>query len=290
MDQKANDISLSGVYNIDSSHKTSVSSIGEESPANHETHREIRGSGVGALILKPLDTAIEDGDHIYAVIKGSVINQDDRTTGITAPSLLAQGENSKEIQKVALRTLTDSTVHSRSRNEATQQSRAASPTEGDRLQVSAAPLLSGMPFSQAKAIALESEKLVVQETQATAFPRLEEELARTLAQVLYMEESEVNLEKPFIDMGLDSILCVEWIKSINQQYAIHLKATIVYDYPTIRKLASFLQKDLLMCGGTIHQTPVQSRSQLSLDEVLQQVQQRNLDPQKAEQLLRQLSL
>jgi len=224
------------------------------------------------------------------VIKGSVINQDDRTTGITAPSLLAQGENSKEIQKVALRTLTDSTVHSRSRNEATQQSRAASPTEGDRLQVSAAPLLSGMPFSQAKAIALESEKLVVQETQATAFPRLEEELARTLAQVLYMEESEVNLEKPFIDMGLDSILCVEWIKSINQQYAIHLKATIVYDYPTIRKLASFLQKDLLMCGGTIHQTPVQSRSQLSLDEVLQQVQQRNLDPQKAEQLLRQLSL
>jgi polyketide synthase PksN len=135
-----------------------------------------------------------------------------------------------------------------------------------------------------------SEKLVVQETQAMALPRLEQELARTLAQVLYMEESEVKVEKPFKDMGLDSILSVEWIKSINQQYASNLPASRIYDYPTIRQLASFLQKDLLMRGGAIHQTPAQSLSLLSLDEVLQQVQQRNLDPQKAEQLLRQLSL
>ena len=231
MDQKANDISLSGVSSIDSSHKTSVSNIGEESPANQETHGEI--------------------------------------------------------QKVALRTLTDSTMHSRSSNEATQQSRAASPTEVDLPQVSTAPLLSSMPFSQAKAIELESEKPMAQETQATAFPHLEEELARILAQTLYMEESEVDIEKPFKDMGMDSIIAVELTQSINKQYAINLKATSVYDYPTIRQLASFLQKDLLMRGGAIQQTPAESPSPLSLDEVLQQVQQRNLDPQEAEQLLRQ---
>ncbi len=48
------------------------------------------GEGVGALVLKPLDAALRDGDHIHGVIKGSAINQDGRTNGITAPSGAAQ--------------------------------------------------------------------------------------------------------------------------------------------------------------------------------------------------------
>jgi acyl transferase domain-containing protein len=50
------------------------------------------GEGVGALVLKPLADALSDGDHIYGVIKGSAINQDGKTNGITAPSGLAQTE------------------------------------------------------------------------------------------------------------------------------------------------------------------------------------------------------
>ncbi len=50
------------------------------------------GEGVGALVLKHLESAIEDGDHIYGIIKGSSINQDGRTKGITAPSMLSQKE------------------------------------------------------------------------------------------------------------------------------------------------------------------------------------------------------
>ncbi|WP_273323947.1 SDR family NAD(P)-dependent oxidoreductase, partial [Vallitalea guaymasensis] len=48
------------------------------------------GEGVGALILKPLEKAMNDGDNIYGVIKGSAVNQDGRTKGITAPSMLSQ--------------------------------------------------------------------------------------------------------------------------------------------------------------------------------------------------------
>lgn len=48
------------------------------------------GDGVIALLLKPLSRAQEDGDHIYAVIKGSAINQDGSSVGITAPNALAQ--------------------------------------------------------------------------------------------------------------------------------------------------------------------------------------------------------
>lgn len=48
------------------------------------------GEGIGAILLKPLDDAIKDRDHIYAVIKGSAINQDGKSIGITAPNVNAQ--------------------------------------------------------------------------------------------------------------------------------------------------------------------------------------------------------
>ncbi|MCY9060206.1 SDR family NAD(P)-dependent oxidoreductase, partial [Bacillus inaquosorum] len=50
----------------------------------------VPGEAVGAVVLKRLDDAIRDGDHIYGVIQGSGINQDGTTNGITAPSLRSQ--------------------------------------------------------------------------------------------------------------------------------------------------------------------------------------------------------
>lgn len=46
--------------------------------------------GVGALLVKPLKNAIEDRDSIYAVIKGSAVNNDGSSNGITAPNAQAQ--------------------------------------------------------------------------------------------------------------------------------------------------------------------------------------------------------
>ncbi|MEX3556184.1 MAG: type I polyketide synthase, partial [Burkholderia gladioli] len=51
----------------------------------------VDGEGVGAVLLKPLPRAIEDGDAIYGVIKGSALNAGGRTHGYTVPSPLAQG-------------------------------------------------------------------------------------------------------------------------------------------------------------------------------------------------------
>lgn len=48
------------------------------------------GEGVAAILLKNLNKAIDDGDNIYAVIKGSAINQDGSSIGITAPNPNAQ--------------------------------------------------------------------------------------------------------------------------------------------------------------------------------------------------------
>lgn len=48
------------------------------------------GEGVAAILLKPLDKAVKDMDNIYAIIRGSAINQDGSSIGITAPNALAQ--------------------------------------------------------------------------------------------------------------------------------------------------------------------------------------------------------
>ncbi|SMF85062.1 Phosphopantetheine attachment site [Paenibacillus uliginis N3/975] len=48
------------------------------------------GEGVVAMMLKPLEQAIESRDHIYAVIKSSALNQDGGSVGITAPNAEAQ--------------------------------------------------------------------------------------------------------------------------------------------------------------------------------------------------------
>ncbi|KAL4910615.1 hypothetical protein BDW74DRAFT_184453 [Aspergillus multicolor] len=49
-----------------------------------------RGEGLGALIIKPLEDAIQAGDTIRAVIRSTLSNQDGRTPGITQPSRTAQ--------------------------------------------------------------------------------------------------------------------------------------------------------------------------------------------------------
>ncbi|WP_139488191.1 SDR family NAD(P)-dependent oxidoreductase [Brevibacillus dissolubilis] len=50
----------------------------------------VPGEGVGAVLLKPLQQAIADGDHIYGVIKGSALNHSGRSNGYMVPNLNTQ--------------------------------------------------------------------------------------------------------------------------------------------------------------------------------------------------------
>ncbi|KKY32350.1 putative polyketide synthase [Diaporthe ampelina] len=60
-----------------------------------------RGEGVGVVIMKRLGDAIRDNDTIRAVIRGSRVNQDGRTPGITMPSSDAQLSNIEAVYKEA---------------------------------------------------------------------------------------------------------------------------------------------------------------------------------------------
>lgn len=50
----------------------------------------VKGEGIGAIILKPLDKAVRDGDNILAVIKASGVNHGGRAQSITSPNEEAQ--------------------------------------------------------------------------------------------------------------------------------------------------------------------------------------------------------
>ncbi|KAM7213201.1 hypothetical protein V8F06_011416 [Rhypophila decipiens] len=56
-----------------------------------------RGEGCGMVILKRLDDAIRDGDTIRAVIRGTGLNSDGWTQGVTMPSLEAQAALIKQV-------------------------------------------------------------------------------------------------------------------------------------------------------------------------------------------------
>ncbi len=49
-----------------------------------------RGEGGGMMVLKRLDQALSDSDRVLAVLHGSALNQDGRSSGFTAPNVLAQ--------------------------------------------------------------------------------------------------------------------------------------------------------------------------------------------------------
>lgn len=46
----------------------------------------VRGEGCGMLVLKRLQDAIDDGDNILAVLRGSAVNHDGRSGGLTVPN------------------------------------------------------------------------------------------------------------------------------------------------------------------------------------------------------------
>src|SRR3984893_8246715 len=68
-----------------------VSADGTCRPFDAEASGTIFGSGAGVVALKRLEDALSDGDHVYAVIRGSGVNNDGASkVGFTAPSVAGQ--------------------------------------------------------------------------------------------------------------------------------------------------------------------------------------------------------
>ncbi len=79
-----------------------VSQSGHCRPFDVRSDGTIFGSGVAAVVLKPLQAALDDGDRIHAVIRGSAINNDGSVkVTYAAPALAGQAEVIGEAHAVA---------------------------------------------------------------------------------------------------------------------------------------------------------------------------------------------
>lgn len=79
-----------------------VSALGKCRPFDVRCDGTVFGSGVGIVVLKPLQAAVEAGDRIHAVIRGSAINNDgSMKMGYAAPNPAAQADCIAEAHAVA---------------------------------------------------------------------------------------------------------------------------------------------------------------------------------------------
>src|SRR5205085_213767 len=72
---------------------------------------------------------------------------------------------------------------------------------------------------------------------------VKETLKTLLANELQIRESDLDERAQFVDLGLDSITGVTWIRKINQTYQTSIEATKVYSYPTLTQLSRYVKEE-----------------------------------------------
>ena len=81
---------LTPSYTIAESRAGMLSPTGRSKAFDSRADGYVRGEGAGLVVLKTVARAQADGDHIYAVIRATAVNQDGRSEGLTVPSGDAQ--------------------------------------------------------------------------------------------------------------------------------------------------------------------------------------------------------
>ncbi len=112
------DLALSGGITIEVPHRQGyiyhegevLSPDGYCHAFDHRAQGTVFGSGTGVVVLRRLEEAVEDGDHIYAVIKGSAVNNDGSDkVGYLAPSV--DGQAAAAIEALAAANVDPETVN-----------------------------------------------------------------------------------------------------------------------------------------------------------------------------------
>jgi phthiocerol/phenolphthiocerol synthesis type-I polyketide synthase A len=75
--------------------------------------------------------------------------------------------------------------------------------------------------------------------------QLEIELRTILARELGMPDTELELDRPFADMGLNSVMAMSVRREAEQLVGIELSATMLWNHPTVESLAAYLADKLL---------------------------------------------
>lgn len=152
---------------------------------DHRANGYARGEGVGSIVVKRLSDAIRDGNTIRAVIRGSGVNQDGRTAGITLPSASAQEDLIRNVYAAAGLDPKDTRM---------LEAHGTGTTAGDPIEASAAAKIFGPHRSATDPLYIGAIKSGIGHLEGGAG------VAGVIKSVLVLESgiipSNVNFEKP----------------------------------------------------------------------------------------------
>ncbi len=89
-----------------------------------------------------------------------------------------------------------------------------------------------------------------------------ERLVASLAEELMIGATDIRDGSGFLDLGLDSILAVTWIRRLNAAFGTELPATAVYAHPTVGALVDKLAAEAHLSAPTIAEPTEVSRLRL----------------------------
>jgi acyl transferase domain-containing protein/aryl carrier-like protein len=68
-------------------------------------------------------------------------------------------------------------------------------------------------------------------------------LAEAIAETLGRAEADLDPDRPFTDYGVDSIILVELVTTLNERLGTELRTTALFDHPTLNELAAFVDNE-----------------------------------------------
>jgi acyl transferase domain-containing protein/glutamate-1-semialdehyde aminotransferase len=67
-------------------------------------------------------------------------------------------------------------------------------------------------------------------------------IVREIARVIVRSESSIDIEQPFMSMGIESLQAVTIVSQLSEKIGRKLEPTLLFDYPTVVELAEYLTK------------------------------------------------
>ncbi|SFS42449.1 polyketide synthase PksN [Marininema halotolerans] len=173
-------------------------------------------------------------DHAIIVPPRTEENPSNKRGGISLTPLSAEGVSTEQGPSVNATLKSGRTLTSMNGKD-TPRIRLST-NEGESVQEQRLPISVSAQHSHLQLLEKRNPRISLVEIQKT--------LTISLSEALYLEQSEIDLDQQFIDLGMDSIVGVEWLRDLNKTYGTSLVATVIYEYPSVREFARMLQKEL----------------------------------------------
>ncbi|MBF8276355.1 MAG: beta-ketoacyl synthase [Candidatus Brocadiaceae bacterium] len=61
----------------------------------------------------------------------------------------------------------------------------------------------------------------------------------------YDASQDISVDKPLMEQGFDSLMAVEMRNRLNKEISVNLPVTLLFDYPTLEKIATFILEEIL---------------------------------------------